>query len=435
MASSSFVRPAIFAAALTIRLIAIEMTGPERLTFGDGPDYIAFARSLCVQHVYPDRGSLPFFRAPGLPFFIAAVTACHPSAVRVIKYALAVCDATTCVIIAAIALILFDRRASWPTGVAAAVHPIFIAGVCDVRSEPLFMLLLTCAVWLMLRRSEAAAGVALALAALTRPSALLCIPLFALFRPRRAAALLLAAGLTLAPWAIRNFARYHEIILVTDAGGFSLWRGSHPETIAIAHERDHGIYRDRAWNFETRTVASAAREIDAIARTPSSRSREWRRRAITNIMRQPGVETAFFLEKAWLFWRPWLNPMEYSRGVVVLSAIFFSALYILGAIGLALYDNRRLTLAVLTFFAIVWLAHLPYQISMRLRIPFVDPLMIVFAASALVKLYDLLVQLRADRALRLERAAADVRREDQPRIIGQGSAGGLGIEDIESKPA
>ncbi len=420
MASSSFVRPAIFAAALTIRLIAIEMTGPDRVTFGDGPDYIAFAQSLCVQHVYPDRGALPFFRAPGLPFFIATATACHPSAVRVIKYALAVCDATTCGVIAAIALILFDRRASWLAGVAAAVHPVFIASVCDVRSEPLFMLLLTCAIRLMLCRSEAAAGVALALAALTRPSALLCIPLFAVFRPRRAAVLLLAAALTLAPWAIRNIARYHEFILVTDAGGFSLWRGSHPETIAIAHERDRNAYRDRAWNFETRIVAATAREIDAIAHTPSSRSRDWRRRAIANILQQRDAEIAFALEKAWLFWRPWLNPMEYSRRVVVLSAIFFFALYILGAIGLALYDNRRVAFAIVIFFVIMWLAHLPYQISMRLRIPFVDPLMIVFAASALVKLRDFFVQPRADRALRLEGAAADVRREDEPRVLGEG---------------
>jgi 4-amino-4-deoxy-L-arabinose transferase-like glycosyltransferase len=424
MVSSYSARLAVFAIALAIRLVAIEATGANRVVFGDGPDYIAYAQSLCVQHQYPERGNLPFFRAPGLPFFIAAVTACHPTAVRAIKYSLAVCDALTCVVIASIALLLFGRVAAWLAGLIGCIHPVFVASVCDVRSEPLFMLLLTLSIWLLLRRWEAWAGVAVALAALTRPSALLCIPLFALYRPRRAAALLVAAAVTLAPWAIRNFMRYHELILVNDASGFSVWRGSHPETIAIAHERDRNAYRERAMRFETRTIAATAREIDAVARTPASRSREWFRRGVASMR----GEFLFVAEKAWLYWRPWLNPMEYSRLITGLSALFFITLYALGAIGLMHYEKRTV---VLTFFVVIWLAHLPFQISMRLRVPFTDPLLIVFAASALIKLNDLLVQLRADGALRLERAATDVRGEDQARIVGEAAGRRLGIEDVE----
>src|SRR5579862_9532143 len=116
MASSSSLRIVVFAIALAIRLIAIEITGANQISFGDGPDYIASARALCEQHSYPDRGNLPFFRAPGLPFFIAAVTACHTSATRAIKYALAACDAWTCVLITSIAFILFGRTVAWVAG-------------------------------------------------------------------------------------------------------------------------------------------------------------------------------------------------------------------------------------------------------------------------------------------------------------------------------
>src|SRR5204863_9215522 len=172
MVSSSSTRIAVFAIALGIRLIAIEVSGPNRVAFGDGPDYIAHAQSLCERNAYPDRGNLPFFRAPGLPFFIAGVTACHPTAVRLIKYALAACDALTCVLIASIAFILFGRQVSWIAGRIGAVHPIFVASVCDIRSEPLFMLLLTASIYYLLRDSTARAGIAVALAALTRPSAL-----------------------------------------------------------------------------------------------------------------------------------------------------------------------------------------------------------------------------------------------------------------------
>lgn len=395
----------IFAIALAIRLIAIEVTGAQRISFGDAGDYIASAQLLCAQHAYPDRGNLPFFRAPGLPFFIAASTACHPRSIRIIKYGLAICDALTCLLIAAIA-----GRGAWIAGVIASIHPIFVAQVCDVRSEPLFMLLLTLAIFLLLRNSPAGSGIALALAALTRPSALLCIPLFALYRPRRAHVLLIASALTLAPWMIRNFVRFDKIIVVNDAGGFGVWRGTHPEVIALTHERDRARYAREAREFEVHTIAATRGD--------------WTRLAIENIRAHPREEALFTIEKAWLYWRPWLNPMEYSTAIVAASAAFIIPLYVFGFTGIVL--ARRWD--VLLFFAVMWLAHLPFQMGMRLRLPFTDPLLIAFAA---VELRDLLEKLRADRRLRLVRASGDVRREDQAGIVGQRTGGRLGIENIE----
>src|SRR5207245_4226732 len=105
---------------------------------------------------------------------------------------------------------------------------IFIDSVCDVRSEPLFMLFLTAAIWSLLVHRDGRAGVATALAALTRPTALLCIPLFALYSGRRRwVALIIASVLTLAPWVMRNYLRYGELILVNDAAGYSVWHASH----------------------------------------------------------------------------------------------------------------------------------------------------------------------------------------------------------------
>ncbi|MDQ3282671.1 MAG: hypothetical protein M3Q69_14815, partial [Acidobacteriota bacterium] len=92
-------RIAVFILALAARIAAIELTGAERIAFGDGPDYVASARAICERGVYPERGNLPFFRAPGLPFFIAAVTLGDVSRTRAIKYGLALCDAITVVLI------------------------------------------------------------------------------------------------------------------------------------------------------------------------------------------------------------------------------------------------------------------------------------------------------------------------------------------------
>ena len=396
---------AIFAAALAIRLIAIEVTGANRIEFGDAADYIASAQSLCTQHAYPDRGNLPFFRAPGLPFFIAGVTACHPRSVRMIKYGLAICDALTCVLIAILA-----GRAAWIAGLIASIHPVFVAQVCDVRSEPLFMLLLTLAIFLLLRNATTGAGVSVALAALARPSALICIPLFALYRPRRAHVLLIASLLTLAPWTIRNVVRFQRVIVVNDAGGFGIWRGTHPDVIALTHERDRAKYAREAREFEVHTIAAT--------------HGDWTRLAIENIRAHPREEVLFTIEKAWLYWRPWLNPMEYSRKIVAASAAFIIPLYAFGFIGIV----RARRWDVLVFFGVMWLAHLPFQMGLRLRVPFTDPLLIVFAA---VELNNLVVKLGADRRFRLVRAAGDVRRDDEARIVRQRTAGRFGIEHVE----
>ena len=374
-------RIGLFIVALAVRIAAIEVTGATSIRFGDGPDYINTARSVCTDQVYPERGNLPFFRPPGIPFFIAATTLCEPSQTRVIKYALAAVDAGTVVVIFELAALLFGGLAALLAGLAAAVYPFFVFSTTDIRSEPLFMFLLTLAILLLVRGQPAGAGVATALAALTRPTALLCLPLFALFAGRKKAApLLIAAALTLAPWVARNYLRFGEIILVNDAGSYSVWHASHEETRRIYATRDRAEFQRRGWDFETKTIHEVARQVEARATTPNTRDREWRRLAIEELRRDPEASARFAAQKAWYYWRPWLNPIEYSTRAVVVSALILIPLFVLAAIGIA---RHRLRWAVLIYFAVLWLAHIPHQVVMRYRIPFTDPLLITFAAGAL----------------------------------------------------
>ena len=422
-------RFAVFILALAIRIAAIEGTGAGTIAFGDGPDYVSAARSLCVEHVYPERGNLPFFRAPGLPFFIAGVTGCETSRTRAIKYALAVCDALT------VLLIFLIARGSLLAAAMAAFHPFFIGAVTDIRGEPLFMMLLVAAIWLLLRGNPAFSGIALGLATLTRPTGLLCIPLFAIFAAiasgarakgaqtngaqasslpvrrlpaglsvhsahrleaggpaARMAALLcaliflLAASLTLAPWTIRNYVRFHELIPVNDAAGFNLWRGTNPELLQIVDITDPSEFARRSLHFETETVSAAARIVDARASTPGARDREWRRLAWENVRRDRAFALRSTLKKLAMYWRPWLHPAEHGWKAIAMSLVITLGLYVFGAIGLWRERDRRLAIAVVVFFVAMWLAHAPYIPSMRLRIPLTDPLLIVFAASALLDL-------------------------------------------------
>src|SRR4051794_11276480 len=93
----------IFLLALLLRWTAIEVAGPRRDAFGDSEDYVAAARSICKGEGLPDRGNLPFFRAPLLPAFLALSTGCSTENIRGAQYLLAVCDSLTVVIIGALA--------------------------------------------------------------------------------------------------------------------------------------------------------------------------------------------------------------------------------------------------------------------------------------------------------------------------------------------
>jgi hypothetical protein len=399
-------RIALFVVALAVRIAAIEFAGGGGKAFGDAHDYIDAAQSICAKGVYPERGNLPFFRPPGLPFFIATVTACHPGQTKVVSYALAVCDAGTVVLIAMIAGLLSGapptsaanggrretkrpaaggaaplKNAPLLAGAIAAFHPFFIAAVTDIRSEPLFMYLLTLSIWFLLKQQPGKSGVAVALAALTRPTALLCIPLFALFARRRGLALITAALLTLAPWVARNYLRFGEVIAVNDAAGFNFWRGAHPELIAAYDADSRAEWEARATEFETRTIFKTAAIVDARESSPASRSRLWFSLGIAEARRDPAAYVRFTLKKLWLYWRPWLNPLEYSRAEVAVSGVVCSLLYLLAAIGMWRAD-RRLALAAMVFFIVMCAAQLPYQITMRFRIPLTDPLLIVFASAA-----------------------------------------------------
>ncbi len=397
-------RLAIFAIAFGVRVGAIVSGGSDVVPFGDARDYLATASHLCREHEYPDRGNLPFFRAPLLPLFIAATTLCHTERVVVVKVALAACDSGTALVIGEIAWLLFGSSgAATVAALLAALDPFFILGVGDVRTEPLFMFFLTVAIWGFLRalrggnaRSALLSGVAFALAALTRPAGLVAVAfagitlLFArgIRKPRWAqtSALAVGAAIVLLPWIVRNTLRYHELILVNDATGFSFWRGSHPEMDRITRIKDAAEYRRAALAFETDLTPAVARAIATPGRSPQERSRAWLVAGLANIRQDPAEAMKFAGWKAWRYWCPWLNPQEHGRVAIASSASLNILLYTLAAIGLARHwkRDRFVTGWVIGYFLVIWLAHIPHQVVMRFRIPFTDPLMIAFAASAVV---------------------------------------------------
>ncbi len=394
-------RPAVlvFALALALRLAAIWLTDPSRTAFGDAQDYLLHAERLCADGAYPERGNNYFFRAPGLPVFIAAVTACRPGAVAAVKVGLAAVDALTAAVITLLAALVWGRRRVAVTaGALAAVHPVFLLQVCDVRSEPLFMCFLTVGLALSLRAAARGrpacgllAGLACGLAALTRPAGLLAAPLLAAallarsratsrVRLQTAAALVLGAVLCIAPWSARNAWRYGELLPVNDAFGINLWRGATPSLRAVL--RADGPRRQQAQRTFERAVADTARQVDARATTPGARSREWRRLGMAEIRKDPVDYLAFALRRLVGYWRPWLDPRFHRPAAVAASAAVLIPLLAAALAGLGRLRSHDpwIFAAVLAFLILGWLAHVPFQTVMRFRVPFTDPVLLALAA-------------------------------------------------------
>lgn len=389
---------AIAILAFAVRAAAIARGGARGDEFGDASDYIDHARRLCDTGTYPAMGGRAIFRPPGFPFFIAAVTGCHPDRVLAIEIALALADSVTVIVIAFLAgAIAGTDRPSWLAALLAALHPLFVFSTSTVATESLFMLLLTLPTWLLLRAFRAprsaslgVAGFLAGLAALTRPSALAVIPFWAvalaLRRRELRAPLLLAVGATLAvgPWTLRNYLAFGEVIVVNDGAAHTMWVSSHPLMCRLSATSDRAEFARLSADLQ-REVLRTAKAVAARAPTPGDRRREWRRLFQESVRSDPGAYAICTLHRMLRYVRPYLDPRAHSRPAVLGSALLIGGLYVFGALGLcALWRlDRGVAIFIALYFLLGFLIHAPFHVVMRYRIPYTDPLLISLAVTAL----------------------------------------------------
>ena len=393
----------VLVGALAIRLIAIAAVGPARLDFGDARDYRAFAAAICAGEGYPERGNLPFFRAPGLPFFVAVATGCE-TATRIAwaKFALAVVDTLHVALIFLLARhFALGRRLALAVAAAAALHPLFIVQVTDLRSEPLAMALTTLSLVLLLRYRKSrglgillASGAALGFAALVRPPSLVALVAWIFFvwidsagapvrsRALRVAVVGLGLALVVLPWTARNRVRFGEWLLINDAAGYNFWRSTLPELDRLLATSDPGEFERSAVYLEGELTERVAREAARAAATPGARERWYWKRGLEQIGSDPARWARLLWRDASDFWRPWLDPVTRGRWMAVASGCLFVPLFFLAARGLLRLRSEDLPLALLVtvLFVVITVAHSPFQAIVRYRLPLAEPLLMVLAA-------------------------------------------------------
>jgi len=295
---------ALLAVALVLRLVVVVTTFDTPTTL-DPADFSRNGWSFAQGHGLPPSNRAPAggpsaFRPPAYPVFLGNVYAVvgreAPAMARLVQTVLGTLAVG---LIGLIAARIWGRRVGMlALGIAAIAPPLVILSTALV-SEALFIPVMLAAVLAALeaRRSSRplrwaiVTGVLVGVAELTRTNALVLLPALGLAlwtaqpgSPRRAlvrvTAMVAAAVLTVAPWTVRNWLRFHAFVPVSTEVGYTLAGTYNAASRADTHwpavwkEADHGASREygailfyastQRWDERTlgdRLLAAAIRDL------------------------------------------------------------------------------------------------------------------------------------------------------------------------------
>ncbi len=385
--------------ALAARLAATAAVGFSTVRFADAPAYLFAARALAETGHYPRRTEEFLFRPPGYPAFLVAATLGHPERIAAAKVANAVLGSLAALLVAALAARLFRRRSvAVAAGILAAFHPPFLLASADLQSEPLFLVLLLCAGYLLLASTDRPssnlalfAGVFLALAALTRSSALVLAPLLlAPLRDRRhplragahvAFSALLGFGAALAPWTARNLLEFREVILVNDGAGYLFYGRNSEAAIGMAKAKSREDLETASAELERARRERIAALPAEVRSSPGRLSRALFSAALAERRANPRGTLRLLAWKSWDWLRPYPDPRFWPRSAVVILGLYFTALAACAIVGLATAERRGGRAFCLLFLAVTMLLHVVLETSWRYRSVYWDPVLILYASS------------------------------------------------------
>jgi 4-amino-4-deoxy-L-arabinose transferase-like glycosyltransferase len=254
----------LVASAFFVRLLFnVSMGGiaePGFDGYTDAMEYDALGLSIASGSGYLFNESPRPFRAPGYPFFLAAVYALFGHSYAAVKVAQSLLGALTCLIVFLIGERLFGRRVGVIAAAIAVAYPYLVVYTGLLLSETLFVFLSTLLLYVLVRVREhctagrlTLAGLILGMMNLTRPVALLLSVLLFFwgwveFGTKKQAAAI--AGMMtvwmmvpILPWAARNYLVTHSFVLVSDHSWLTL-NGSNNRRILQNPEAIGGWWPD-----------------------------------------------------------------------------------------------------------------------------------------------------------------------------------------------
>jgi hypothetical protein len=333
--------------------------------------------------VYDDDGHEHFGRAPGYAVFLAAVRSIDDS-IAAVKVAQSVLGTLGVAVI-----VMLARRASGPRAGAAAaaiaaVYPPLVWMPAYLLSETLYSVLAllgTLFLWRALDRPTAGkflvTGAVIGITALVRPVALPFLALVVLVLLLRhsvlpAVVLVLGAAIIVGPWAAWKTHESGRLILIASEGGITFWTGNHPLAIGDG---------DMAANP---AIQAANRELRAAhpGLSPDELEPVYYREALAFIRAEPLRFLALLPRKFFYLWVP-IGPSYQLHSARYLHSARIAYLLLLpfAVAGFARLVRSPSALPLWLLGGSVVLACLVFFPQDRYRVPAIDPVMIICAAS------------------------------------------------------
>jgi 4-amino-4-deoxy-L-arabinose transferase-like glycosyltransferase len=262
---------AAFAARLALVLALRDPhVGPVGVASADDVEFNKLALRLLHGEGYVgDHGEPTSFRAPGWPFVLAGFYAAFGTDPLGVYVLLCLLGAAGCVLTYLLAREVVPEGTARLAGALAAAYLPYAYFSCSFLSEAIFVPQLLLGLLLLVRHLKrpspallTLAALVLGWAALTRPFALLLLPvawgvLLVDWRRRRRGAVLPAVLFTaafvavIAPWTVRNQRVYGRFVLIATNGGSTFYGGNNGRVVSEWRQFGNWIsttelpYRDR----------------------------------------------------------------------------------------------------------------------------------------------------------------------------------------------
>lgn len=304
---------------------------PPDKTFGaDGIEFNLLGLQVMRGHGYAwESGQLTSFRAPGLPFLLAALYSIVGENYLFSYIIFSLLGMFSCLFIFLTAEILLNRKLAVLSALFSVFYFPHIYFSTVFASENLFIFLLSLGILLFIKniKSESRyslilSGLILGFSTLTRPFAILLLPAFLLIiviankkNLRRAIfpAILYSISFTsiVAPWTIRNYLVHGEFVLVATNGGSTFYGGNN--SIVATQPKLLG-----AWVSTTELPNRSI--IDATPNEYAHDKMEWKL-GIDWVRDHPLSIPVLFISKILRFFLPDFNS---GNKIMILSNVIFS---------------------------------------------------------------------------------------------------------------
>ena len=270
---------------------AIVAIAIARLPLSRTPQYDALEYLLWAQRIAAGDFTWPANppHGPAYPYFLGFLLSVSGGSLIFVRVVQAVAGAATCWIAGELAAQKFGVRAGAITAALLAIYAPLIWLDASIAAEGLLMVLLAASLWAALtNKAPILVGVLVGLAALTRPTALIFLPLL-MWCARRATPVLAVAILVILPVTIANWRTSHALMPIQAFGGMNIYLGDSPLRDGKASARPGAEWE--------RIEPEAAR---AGAMSVAAEDRYFVRKTMSEIDAHPGAFARLIFRKA--FW-------------------------------------------------------------------------------------------------------------------------------------